>query len=139
MENDKIRYDIIFIWFGGAIFTIALIWGILALSSIYGVWSAKKSGEAQLMEAEQNRQIVIQEAHAKMEAAKLWADADVERAKGIAKANQIIGSSLDKNEAYLRWLWIDSLQKSKDQIIYVPTEGSLPILEAGRHIKTKVK
>jgi hypothetical protein len=50
----------------------------------------------------------------------------------VAKANQIIGQSLKDNEAYLRYLWIDKVDSTKGQIIYVPTEAGLPILEAGR-------
>lgn len=58
--------------------------------------------------------------------------AEVERAKGIAAANKIIGDSLKDNDAYLRYLWINNLEGGKKQIIYVPTESGLPILEATR-------
>ena len=68
-----------------------------------------------------------------MESAKLLADADVLRAEGAAKANKIIGDSLKDNEAYLRYLWIQNLENSKEhQVIYIPTEAGLPILEATR-------
>jgi hypothetical protein len=51
----------------------------------------------------------------------------------VAQANKIIGDSLKDNEAYLRYLWIQNLENSKDRtIVYVPTEANLPILEAGR-------
>ncbi|MGD9276296.1 MAG: hypothetical protein PVJ67_03935 [Candidatus Pacearchaeota archaeon] len=45
---------------------------------------------------------------------------------------RIIGTSLQNNEAYLRYLWIDNLQNEHNQVIYVPTETNLPILEASR-------
>lgn len=48
------------------------------------------------------------------------------------KANEIIGDSLKDNEAYLRWLWIEELSTTQNQVIYVPTESGLPILEAGK-------
>ncbi len=51
---------------------------------------------------------------------------------GVARANEIIGKSLEGNEAYLRYLWINGLEQNPNAVIYVPTEGSLPILEAGR-------
>lgn len=35
------------------------------------------------------------------------------------------------NEGYLRYLWIDKLGAG-NQVIYVPTEAGLPILEAGK-------
>lgn len=73
------------------------------------------------------------EAKAKMESASLLADAEVARAKGVAAANKIIGESLKGNEAYLRYLWIQNLETSKEaQVIYVPTEANMPIMEATR-------
>jgi hypothetical protein len=99
---------------------------------VWNVWRSGLSGEAELKQAEWNRQIAVREAQALMDSAKLKAQAEVERAKGVAAANKIIGDSLKDNEGYLRYLWIDSLHHTKDQIIYVPTEANLPILEAGR-------
>jgi regulator of protease activity HflC (stomatin/prohibitin superfamily) len=106
--------------------------GLCAIYSEYNLWASALSGEAELKQADWNRQISVREAQAKMDASKLLAQAEVERAKGVAQANQIIGNSLKGNEDYLRYLWIDSLQQTKDQVIYVPTEGQLPILEAGK-------
>ena len=98
----------------------------------YNVWQQNLEGKAELAKATQNRQITVQEAQAKQEAAIELAKAEVERARGVAEANKIIGDSLKQNEDYLRYLWIDSLQNTKNQVIYVPTETNLPILEAGR-------
>ena len=44
-----------------------------------------------------------------MDSAKLLADAEVERAKGVAQANAIIGDSLKNNEEYLRYLYINGI------------------------------
>lgn len=96
----------------------------------YGVWQKELAGKAQLKEAEWNRQIQIKEAEAKLEAEKLNAQSEVERAKGVAEANKIIGSSLADNEAYLRYLWIQGLNDGSSEVIYVPTEANLPLLEA---------
>lgn len=98
----------------------------------YNVWQKELSGKALLKEAEWSRQITIKEAEAKKESAKALAEAEVERAKGVAKANTIIGESLKGNEGYLRYLWIDGIQGKEAQIIYVPTEAGLPVLEAGK-------
>lgn len=99
----------------------------------YLVWQQGLSGEAELARAEQNRQILINEAKAKEQSAVHWANAEVERAKGAAKANQILAESLGGPEGYLRWLYIDKLDQISDsQIIYLPTEAGVPILEAGR-------
>lgn len=77
----------------------------------------------------------VQEAQAKKDSAQLLADSEIIRAQGVAKANQIIGDSLKGNDAYLRYLWIDKLDSTHGQIIYVPTEAGLPVLEAGRSVK----
>jgi len=105
---------------------------LFATGRVYDVWAQHKEGEAELARAESNRQIKTLEAKAIMDSAKHLADAEIIRAHGVAQANQIIGDSLKGNEAYLRYLWIDSLHHTRDQIIYVPTEANLPILETGR-------
>lgn len=114
---------------------ISGLFGFMAIYSKYNVWSSGLAGEAELKQADWNRQIAVREAEAKKEAATSLAQAEVERAKGVAQANKIIGDSLKDNEAYLRYLWIDSLQSTKNQIVYVPTETNLPILEANRFNK----
>lgn len=102
----------------------------------YKVWEQGLAGKAELARAAQNRQIAIEAAKAKLESAGLEAKAEIERAKGVAEANKIIGDSLKGNEAYLRYLWIQGLQEgATPQVIYVPTEAGLPILEAGRSVK----
>jgi hypothetical protein len=106
--------------------------GCCAGCPIYGVWQKGLKGKAELKQAEYNRKIKIREAEAKHESAKSLAMAEVERAKGVAKANKIIGESLRKNEAYLRYLWIQGLHNGKGETIYIPTEANLPILEATR-------
>ncbi len=99
---------------------------------VYNVWSAQKAGEAELAQADQNRQIAVAQARAKAESAHFEADAEITRAEGVARANEIIGKSLQGNEAYLRYLWINGLEQNRNAVIYVPTEGNLPILEASR-------
>jgi predicted aminopeptidase len=99
----------------------------------YNVWQQGLAGEAELMRAQQNRKIKVQEAEAIKDSAKMLAEAEVLRAGGVAQANVIIGNSLKGNESYLRYLWINGVtEKEHPTIIYVPTEANLPILEAGR-------
>ena len=100
----------------------------------YNVYAETKSGEAELAKAESTRRTKVLEAQAILDSAQKQADAEVIRATGVAKANQIIGDSLKGNESYLRYLWIDKLDSTKGQIVYVPTEAGLPILEAGRSV-----
>lgn len=104
----------------------------------YRVWQQRMEGEAELAKAQQNRQIAIAEAEAKKSSAKLHAEAEIERAKGVAEANRIIGESLTDHENYLRYLWITNLESgSGKEVIYIPTEAGLPILEATRLQQTK--
>lgn len=89
-------------------------------------------GEARLLEAEKTRQITIAEAKAKKEAAVFLREAEVERAKGVKEANAIIAEGLGGAEGYLRYLWIQGLQDGSSEVIYIPTEAGLPLLEAGK-------
>jgi regulator of protease activity HflC (stomatin/prohibitin superfamily) len=116
----------------GVLLVIGLVFAMMLGIPKYRVWQRALSGEAQLREAEWNRKIAVQEAEAKMEAAKHLACAEIERAKGVAEANKIIGQSLKDNDAYLRYLWLQGLHDGSSEVIYVPTEGNLPILEAGK-------
>lgn len=118
---------------------VAAIFSLVVLISIgmwgcptYNVWEQGLAGQAELKRAEQNRQIKIQEAKAAQESALFLAQAEIERAKGVAGANKIIGDSLRDNEGYLRYLWINGLQTNQMQVVYIPTEAGIPILEAGR-------
>lgn len=114
---------------------IVVVGGGLGSCAAYNsvrVWNAETAGEAELAQARQNRQIATLEAEAKLESAKLLARAEVERAKGVAEANRIVADGLGGPEGYLRYLYIEHLAQSQGQIIYVPTEGGLPILEVGR-------
>lgn len=118
--------------FGGIVLLIALTFGGCWAVPQYNVYSQRLDGEAELAKANYSKQVAVQEANAKKDSAVLLAEAEVLRAEGVAKANKIIGDSLKDNEAYLRYLWISEMTQTKDQIIYVPTEANLPILEANR-------
>ena len=94
---------------------------------IYNVWSQSLAGKAELQKAEYTRQL---EAQAKKDSAQQLADAEIIRATGVAKANQIIGDSLKDNREYLQYLYITGLEdgsKNGNVTIYVPTEGGMPV------------
>jgi hypothetical protein len=101
----------------------------------YNVYRQRKEGEAQLAHATYSREVAVAEAKAKMESASLLAQADTIRAHGIARSNQIIGQSLTPN--YLHWFWIDNIDKSNN-VIYVPTEANLPVMEASRFMNKNI-
>jgi len=111
----------------GILFVVALFW----IFPTYNVWSREMAGKAELAEATWNRQIKIEEAQANLEAEKLNALAEIERAKGAAESIKIEGGSLTEN--YIKYLWIRQLSTGEKQLIYVPTEAGLPILEATRN------
>lgn len=101
----------------------------------------ENDGRSELIKAEAEKKVMIEDAKAKNESATLQAEAkikiakaeaqaEIERAKGVAEANKIIGESLKDSEIYLRYLQIDAIRNSKGEKIYVPTEAGLPILEA---------
>jgi len=122
----------------GLVVKLSVFFGVLFLVAMFGlplynVWEQEQSGRAELAKAEYTRRVAVLEAQAKDDSATLLAEAEVKRANGVAKANAIIGASLEGNEAYLRYLWIQNLEHTgNEQIIYVPTEAGLPILEANR-------
>ena len=66
-----------------------------------GIHKQRLAGEASLKKEKWRKLIIIEEAKAKLESAKLRSQAEVERAKGVAEANKIIGESLKGNEGYL--------------------------------------
>ena len=113
----------------GMVILVVLVIGFLMwLLPNYNVYSRELNGKAQLREAEWNRQIAIQEAQALKESAKLKAEAEILRAEGIAEANRIISGSL--TEEYIKYKFVEGLNDGNTEVIYVPTEANLPILEA---------
>ena len=116
----------------GCLCILLVIVGCFIVFPQYNVWEQRLSGEAELAKAEANRQIRILEAKAEQEAAKALAETEIIRARGVAEANKIIGTSLQDNEGYLRYLWIQNLKTNQKEVIYVPTEANLPIMEANR-------
>jgi regulator of protease activity HflC (stomatin/prohibitin superfamily) len=97
---------------------------------IYGVWQQSLAGKAELQKAEYTRQVAVLEAQAKKDSAQQLADAEIIRASGVAKANQIIGNSLKDNREYLQYLYITGIEEGSQKgnvTIYVPTEGGMPV------------
>ncbi len=94
----------------------------------YKVWQQEMKGRAELAQAEQNRQIKIEEAKANLEAEKLNAEAEVVRARGAAEAIKIENGSL--TPTYIQYLWVRQQNAAANKVVYIPTEAGLPILEA---------
>lgn len=98
------------------------------------VWGAEMSGRAILAESEFSRQARVEEAKAKAAAAELEGRAELTRAEYSAKANEALSEGLGGPEAYFRYLYIRMLEEqgTQGQVIYIPTEAGMPVLEANR-------
>jgi regulator of protease activity HflC (stomatin/prohibitin superfamily) len=114
----------------GGSFLVSLVIISSVAGPIYNVWAQSLEGKAELQKAEFTRQVAVLEAQAKKDSAQQLADAEIIRAQGVAKANQIIGNSLKDNREYLQYLYITGLEEGANKgnvTIYVPTEGGMPV------------
>lgn len=119
---------------GIAVFVVAMAF----VMPWYNVWSQEMEGKAEFAKAEQNRKIKIEEAKTNLEAEKLNAQAEVERAKGAAEAIRIENGSI--TPTYIQYLWVRQQSDLSDKtVIYVPTETNLPILESTRMLNQAQK
>ncbi len=110
------------------IIIVLVLVGMFAGWPTYNVWRAEMSGRAEMAQAEQNRKILVEEAQANLDAQKLNAEAEVERAKGMAEAIEIENGKL--SDQYIHYLWVRNIDKMDGEKIYIPTEANMPILEA---------
>jgi len=123
-----------------ALITIIISIGVLIVILMFGlplynVWQQEMAGKAEMAKAEQNRKILIEEAKARLEAEKLNAQAEVERARGMAEAMKLENGTL--NTTYNQYLFIRTLEKLADkgdlpQIIYMPSEGLVPVMDVSK-------
>ena len=126
MKNQK--GEAAYVIVGG--FVVLLIAGVIILGALWnpilGPWIQERKGTANLRQAEQERRILVEQATAERDAARL-------RAEAIA----IVGEAAQKYPEYRQQEFIGAFAEAVqsdaiNQIIYVPTEGNIPITEAGR-------
>ena len=108
------------------LFAIIVIVLCMAGCPQYSVYSAKLEGEAILAKANSSKQVQVTQALAEKEAAQLRADA-------IA----IVGKASKDYPEYRQQEFIgafaEALKEGKmNQIIYVPTEANIPLVESTR-------
>ena len=114
----------------GVSFILSLFIINAVVGPLYNVWAQSLDGKAELQKAEYTRQVAVLEAQAKKDSAQQLADAEIIRATGVAKANEIIGNSLKDNREYLQYLYITGIEEGSQKgnvTIYVPTEGGMPV------------
>ena len=121
----------------GSIIAIAVVLAVVLIGfPTYNVYSKQMQGKAAYEEAVQNRRIRVLEAQAALDSAELTAQAEVARARGTNEANRIMAESLGGPDNYLRWSYIHMLEETAGkpgrEVIYIPTEAAMPILEASR-------
>ena len=103
----------------------------LAVFPYYKVWKQEMNGKAALAEAKQSKMIQVEQARAELESAELRAE-----------AIKTIGIAAQAYPEYRQQEFVgafgDALREGKiNQIIYVPTEANVPILEAGKRTTIK--
>jgi hypothetical protein len=108
------------------ILLISGIGGCMAFGPQYNVYSQEMSGKAELARADQNRQILVTQAQAERDSAKLRAE-----------AIEIMGRAAQDFPEYRQQEFMgafgEALREGKiGQVIYVPTEANIPIMEAGK-------
>lgn len=129
--EDAVFYRRVRNWIIGSLVALGvLIVLFMAGCPQYNRYTKEQSGKADLQKAESSKKVAIEEAKANLAAEDLNAEAEVLRAKGAAKAIAIEGGKLTEN--YIKYLWVRQQKPNAGQIIYVPTEAGLPILEAGQ-------
>lgn len=110
---------------------LAFVFGAIAVQKKFTIWTKEQKGRARLAEAKFSKQVKIEEAKSNLEAERLNAQSELVRAEGASKSIQAEAGQLTEN--YIRYLWVRQQDNLNDKtVIYIPTEGSLPILESGR-------
>lgn len=118
---------------------------VLSLTSCYDFnreqdqKDAESRGKATLLEAESSKKAMIEEAKAKSESSVLSAKARLEVADLDAKAKikkaeaeeiyiKKVSAVLKDNPEYIKYLQVKSINESKAQKVFIPTEGNTPII-----------
>ena len=113
----------------GMILTLVVLGVLAALFfglPMWNVWRAGLSGEAALNRAEQTKQIMIETAKAEKLAA-------IERAEAISIMGEAAKQFPEYRQQEFMQAFGEALREGNiSQVIYVPTEANVPILEAGK-------
>jgi hypothetical protein len=109
-----------------ALSVLVVIIVIAAMFTIpqYRVWQQGMEGEARLMRARQERQILVTQAQAEKDAARL-------RAEAISVMGRAAKEFPEYRHQEFMAAFGEALREgSVQQIVYVPTEAGIPIMEA---------
>lgn len=122
MKNQKGSMDLTV----SIIIVIVVLASLFVILPVWNAWRMEKKGEGQMRYANMERQAMIAQAEAERDSAALRAE-----------AIEIIGEMVQKYPEYREQEFIGAfatcLEKGcASQIIYVPTEANIPIIEASR-------
>ena len=56
----------------------------------------------------------------------------MEAASKQAEANKILGQSVREYPEAMEQKWVEAIEKTQNQVIYLPTEASVPVTESSR-------
>ncbi|EJB8516211.1 hypothetical protein [Acinetobacter nosocomialis] len=128
--NQKGQADIVVIVLGACLFIIVICLIMFAYPH-YKVWKQGMNGQAALAEAEQSKMIQVQTARAELESSKL-------RAEAIKTIGQAAKDYPEYRNQEFIGAFGEALRDGKiQQIVYVPTEANIPVLEAGKRAAVK--
>lgn len=122
MNNQKGYSELLILAVVGIVFLFLIVWGWPK----YRVYSQELRGQAALAEAKSSKQVQVEQARGELESSKLRAE-----------AIEIIGKAAQNYPEYRNQEFIGAFgealrEGAVDQIIYVPTEANIPVLEAGK-------
>lgn len=128
MKNQKGFSELVIISTIATIVVLLLLTSTMYFYPKYRVYSQELRGQAALAEAKSSKQVQVEQARGELESSKLRAE-----------AIKIIGSAAQEYPEYRNQEFIgafgEALKEGQiEQIIYVPTEGNIPILEAGKRV-----
>ena len=128
MKNQKGFSELVIISTIATIVVLLLLTSTMYFYPKYRVYSQELRGQAALAEAKSSKQVQVEQARGELESSKLRAE-----------AIKIIGSAAQEYPEYRNQEFIgafgEALKEGQiEQIIYVPTDGNIPILEAGKRV-----
>jgi hypothetical protein len=123
--NNKI---IRFMAIGAALAFFLVLLAFLLWTPLTGPWKQERMGMANYRKAVHERQIIVAKAQGELDAAEAQADAIT-----------IMGQAARDNPEYRTQMFIQAFSEALsngaiEEIIYVPVETDLPILEAGGRV-----
>lgn len=136
-EELKNKVKILFINVVAVMAIVGFLFAALFVYKHYALWSAKITGEAQVIKQEMLGKAILSRSEHERMARVEQAKAELLAADMTAEAIEIVGKAAEKYPSYRNQEFIlgftEALKNGNiNQIVYVPTEGMIPITEAGK-------